>query len=265
MKYKNLKCLGMGSSSRVLLIKYINSNNLYALKKISEEDCLQYDNEIKILLKLNHPNIIKIYKFYITNDSFNIVMQYASCGSLERLIKKKKNKNNNFDNDDLKIIILSISNGLKYLHNNNIIHCDIKPSNILLFGNKIIKISDFGVSKFSNTTLQNTTIGTPYYMAPEVYNGNGYNNTIDYWSLGIIIYELIVFEKPFNENNIYQLMMKIINVNYELIKVKYKFQILVDNLLKYNPNDRYNYENIKSFFNNLVILPKIKHKIKKTI
>lgn len=257
MKYKILKCLGMGSSSNVHLIKYIKSNSLYALKKVSDENCLQYENEIKILLKLNHSNIIKIYKYYITHESFNIVMQYARCGSLEKLLNKKKIKNNKFDNEDLKIIILSITNGINYLHGNNIIHCDIKPSNILLFGNKIIKITDFGVSKFSNITLHKTTVGTPYYMAPEVYNGVGYDNKIDYWSLGVVIYELVVFEKPFIENNIYQLMIRILNVDYKLVKVKYKFQVLVDNLLKYNPKDRYNYENIKSFFKNLLILPKI--------
>lgn len=257
MKYKNLKRLGLGSSSCVHLIKYINSDNLYALKKVSEKDCLKYENEINVLLKLNHPNIIKIYKYYITHDGYNIIMQYARCGSLENLINKKKIKNNKFDNEDLKIIILSITNGIGYLHENNIIHCDLKPANILLFGNKIIKITDFGVSKFSNTTLHKTTIGTPYYMAPEVYKGKGFDNKIDYWSLGVLIYELIVFEKPFIENNIYQLMIKILNVDYQLIRVKYKFQILVDNLLKYNPKERYNYENIKLFFKNLLILPKI--------
>ena len=114
------------------------------------------------------------------------------------LIEKRKKKNTIFDFDDIKIISLAISY-LNYLHENKIIHCDIKPSNILLFGNKIIKIGDFGVSKYFKTTKHKTIVGTPYYIAPEVINSEGYNNSIDYWALGVIIYELITFKNRLME------------------------------------------------------------------
>ena len=162
-----------------------------------------------------------------------------------------------FEFDDIKIITLAISKGLNYLHENKIIHCDIKPSNILLFGNKIIKICDFGVSKYFKTTKHKTLVGTPYYIAPEVVNDEGYNNSIDYWSLGVIIFELITFKKPFRGRHYYQLIIQIIRNNYDINLIPQKYKILIHYLLHPIPKSRYNHTNITLYFNKVIHLPLI--------
>jgi serine/threonine protein kinase len=257
MNYIKLKQLGNGSFGSVYLIKMKNSKKEYALKKIKKNDIKIYRNEISLLMNLNHINIVPIVDYYESKYYYSIILPYAKCGTLDNLIEKRYNKNKIFNSNDIKIISLSISRGINYLHNNNIIHCDIKPSNILLFGDKIIKICDFGVSKNSNTTNHKTLVGTPYYMAPEMFNEKGYNNSIDFWSLGVIIYELLTFKKPFNAKNYYQLIIKIINNKYDIDIIPYRYRELIDNLLYPDSKLRYIHRDVLLFFDNIILFPSI--------
>jgi len=257
MTYTKIKTLGNGSFSSVCLIRLKISQELRALKKLNKNEYKSFKNEISLLIKLNHPNIVSIVNYYESKKYYNIVLPYAKKGTLDNLINKKKKNKIKFNFEDIKIIILSISRGLNYLHENKIIHCDIKPSNILLFGNKIIKICDFGVSKHFKTTKYKTLVGTPYYIAPEIINEDGYNNSIDYWSLGVITYEMITFKKPFTGRHYYQLMIQIIRNNYDINLVPQKYKILIHYLLHSKPEHRYKHKNLLLYFNNVIHLPLI--------
>lgn len=260
MKYTIIKKLGNGAFSSVFLVKLKYNNKLCALKRLSKNNDtlrLSFKNEISLLTKLNHPNIVPIINYFETKNFCNIILPYAKYGTLETLIEKKLNKSVKFMDDDIKKIILEMSKGIDYLHKNKIIHCDIKPSNILLFGNKIIKICDFGVSRdFKNSKYQ-TAIGTPYYIAPEIVNNEGYNHNIDYWSLGVISYELITLKKPFTGSGYYHLILKIVKNKYNKKIIPKKYLVLIENLLHNQPELRYNHINIVSFFSKLIILPLI--------
>lgn len=257
MKFTKIKTIGTGSFGSVYLIKYDKISDPFALKQMNKNDYESFENEISFLMKLDHPNIVPIKNYYETGKYLNIILPYAKNGTLETLIKKKQQIDKYLSHDDIRYITLAISNGINYLHNNRVIHCDIKPSNILLFGNKVIKICDFGVSKQLKTSHHKTFVGTSYYIAPEIINGTGYNNSIDYWGLGVIIYELISFKKPFTAKQYYSLLIKIIRMNYNINIIDKKYHKLVLNLLKENYNERYKHNDIVKFFSNVVSLPPI--------
>lgn len=128
-------------------------------------------------------------------------MEYAPEGSLANLIKKNKNVDGGpkyLSEKMIYSIFLQICKGIKHIHDKKIIHRDIKPDNIFMFNDGLIKIGDFGVSKIINETIQlNTTLaGSPYYIAPEVFMRK-YNSKADIWSMGVTMYELCTFTVPF--------------------------------------------------------------------
>ena len=128
-----MKYLTKGSYGKIFLI--LKNNKFYIIKKIKKKK--ENLNEIKMYKYLNHINIIKIYDYYIKNNNYNIVLEYMNMGDMNNIIC----------NDNIYNILLQITNGIKFIHENNIIHRDIKPSNILINSDGNIKITDFGISK----------------------------------------------------------------------------------------------------------------------
>ena len=226
--------------------------SLYALKTCVNDKFTKgtFENEIKLLKLLKHNNIISIISFEKTHTFFNIFMEYAEKGTLGDKIKKYKKIYLKFNQDEIKQIITSISNGINYLHKNQIIHRDIKPSNILITQNNTIKIADFGISRFlENDKMIVTTVGSPYYMAPEIYDGSGYSYPVDYWALGCILYELLTMKRPFNGDNIYAICMAVHKGYYAITAIKYKYRDVLRGLIHLNKDERYGYSDINLFFN----------------
>jgi NIMA (never in mitosis gene a)-related kinase len=146
---------------------------------------------------------------------------------------------------------MQISEGLKYIHSFKIIHRDIKPANLLINKQNILKISDFGVSREYNTMeYVKTFIGTPYYLAPEMVSGLNYNNNVDYWAVGCILYELISLKKAFNGRSMAIIVNNITRSRYNINIIPLKYKNLIKNLLNKNSRVRYNYDEINNFFNN---------------
>ena len=133
-------------------------------------------------------------------------MEYCSNRDLKIFIGKYKSDNKFIDQSIINSIVLDICSGLKEIHKNNIIHRDLKPENIFISKDNIFKIGDFGISKKLEGTKHAKTggIGTMSYMAPELLNGQKYDNKVDIWALGCIIYELFTLEQcfDFNDNNL---------------------------------------------------------------
>ena len=166
-------------------------------------------------------------------------MEFCENNDLRKLIEEYKKNNQLINQQLILLIILDICNGLKEIHNKNIIHRDLKPENIFINKDYKIKIGDFGISKqvsISNPYVTKTQKGTLEYMAPEILNQNPrFNNKIDIWALGCIIYELCTLKYCFDCDDFFGLCNIIINEKHDKINLKYystELQDLIDLLLK---------------------------------
>ena len=216
--FEILQPLDSGNFASVLKVSSLINQRIYAMKILSLEDDGKltpeqkekyYTNEIELLKKLDHPNIVKYYKSFTENNNLYIIMEYFDNGDLLDYIKALKFDNGKKDRNKGEIwnILYQCMSGLNYLHSTGVIHRDIKPQNIFMTKNKIIKIGDFGVSaKFKNDdklkkikTLTCTYLGTPQYMAPEIIKQK-YDEKVDIFAMGCVFYE-INFLKPYLKEN----------------------------------------------------------------
>ena len=169
------------------------------------------------------------YKFNIKSYSFNLL---ARNGSLQDILKKIQNHDGpqNYCNTNRQIILIGISRGMKYLHDRNILHRNLKPGNILLDSDFNPHITDFGLSKIvesGHPYSQSLIVGTLPYMAPELFKGNKYSQKTDVYSFGILMYEVVTDLPPFPdlENKKiteYELKSRVMNDNYRPV---FKFPI----------------------------------------
>ena len=218
--FELLQLLGEGTFGKVLKVSSKINQKIYAMKilnlehqeydQLSKEEKESYFiNEIELLKQLNHPNIVKYYKNFKEKDKLYIIMEYFDNGDLETYIKvleHEKNKNY-LEKDEIWNIFYQCISGLNYLHSMGIVHRDIKPLNIFMSKNKIIKIGDFGVSALvqENEEMKKdmekirrssgTLVGSLEYMAPEIFKQK-YNEKIDVFAMGCVFYK-ICFLKNF--------------------------------------------------------------------
>lgn len=203
------KRIGKGSFSTIYKC-FDKNNNEYAIKNFNidkPKDKKIILNEFNIIRKLDHINIIKVFDLIIDNDLNNIyiILEYFEKGDLSKFLNGSVIPEYNANNYSIQI-----KNGLKYLLSKDILHRDIKPQNILVSKDNILKITDFGLSKYiNNNQLLNTICGSPLYMAPEILKHKKYTIKSDIWSFGIIIYEMVYGFIPFKSDNIYNLIKKI--------------------------------------------------------
>ena len=246
------KQLGSGSFGRVFLVTHNETKKLYALKVIDKRKLLvsygKLDiiyNEINIHSKLDHENIIKLYNVHEDNENINIIMEYAPNGNLFELLSKEKN---GFSEYKAFEYFIQVVNAVYYLHNNNIIHRDIKPENILIGEDNKIKLCDFGWAKELTLENRSTFCGTVEYMAPEIVENENYDYSVDIWSLGILLYELLYGHSPFKAKNTKNIILNI--KSHELTyddknkNVSNSCKDLIKKLLNNNPQKRYKIKDI---------------------
>lgn len=147
-------------------------------------------------------------------------MEFADGGDLSGLIEKKTRKYETFSEDFIWKVALDILKGLKFLHQSNIIHRDIKAANIF-FVNGTAKLGDMNVSKVMEGKFASTQTGTPYYTSPEIWQGKKYTATCDIWSLGCLVYELCSLKPPFTAKDFPGLMRKVSAGYYDPIPSRY--------------------------------------------
>ena len=254
MDYKTLdnyfyynKQIAQGSFSVIYRGYNIHDRTPVAIKKIIKQIYKKYINsEIDIMKTLDHTNILKLYDVITYKNTLYLVLEYCNKGDLINYIKSGDNTH---DIDYIKQILC----GLKYLYNNNILHRDIKPQNILI-NNNIIKICDFGFAKnIKDNDLLSTFCGSPLYMAPEILKYREYTDKSDIWSLGVIIYEIIFKRHPYMSSNHIDLIKKI--KDEDLIIDDSPLSPLLKRMLVNNPQNRISWVELFSidwFNNNLV-------------
>ncbi|TMW65567.1 hypothetical protein Poli38472_008209 [Pythium oligandrum] len=192
-KYALMKEIGEGSFSIVHRAASRLTGQLCAVKCCKHSNALE--EEVGILRRLSHPNIIGLEGVYCQDDMFYVVMDYMQDGDLcERLIQKQR-----FTEPEAKVIIIQVLRALEYLHRNNVLHRDIKPENILLHG-AMVKIADFGLAKQlpNATSMLKRSCGTLEYAAPELLCGKPYGLKSDIFSLGVVLYVLLFGAFPFS-------------------------------------------------------------------
>lgn len=232
----------------------VTYKNTVAIKKITIRDIpikikKAINDEIVIIRKIKenpHPHIVKCYDIIEDNDAIYIVMEYCDGGDLSRMIGKP------IDEELVRYYFVQLIAGLKYLNSNKIMHRDIKPKNILLTDNrKTLKLCDFGFAKEITPIIPRsyTICGSPMYMAPELFKDNNYDETIDIWSIGIILFEFLYGYNPFHRvKDKYELEQFMINSDDiklpNTIKISKECEKLLQRLLKKNATDRITYEQL---------------------
>ena len=296
--YKIIKLIGKGTFGEVY--KVSKDNKYYALKiyQIKNDDTSSsneykesiksIENEIKILSQLDNPFIVKLYEVFSLNPNSELlknndveeqqmmclVLELCENGDLNDKIKEKKQKNEFFSENEILQYFYEILQGLYYLHKNRVIHRDLKTLNIFLTENNHIKIGDFGVSKklINNNIYAYTFVGTPYYLSPEICQNKPYDEKSDVWSLGVVLYELITLNKPFDSESQMGLFMKILKgkpapIN-NTIKHSYSqklINLVLENLLDKDPLTRYSIQQTinSGIFNKFFREKEIKYKLSK--
>ena len=248
--YKIEETIGEGTYGKVKLATHIKLNEKVAIKfinkkKLQKGDDERIKNEIKIITKLNHPNILKAFEVFDDETNYYIVMERPIRGDLFNYICSK----GRLSMDEASFIFYQIVNGIQYLHKNKIVHRDMKPENIMLTKDMIVKIGDFGLSKYfkSSESRLKTNCGSPCYSAPEVLRGNRYKpQPVDLWGLGIILYCMVCGELPFEDEREDILVRKVTLGKYTCpLFVSDIFKSFFKKILCPNPNERITIEQIK--------------------
>ena len=202
--FKVMKVLGRGSFGKVCLVQYKPTKEYYAMKSLKKDVLLDQDQvestilEKKILQSLDHPFLVGMIFCFQTEERIYFVMPFIRGGELFKHLRQQKF----FKEDKVRFYAATIGLALDYLHSKGIIYRDIKPENILIGEDGYLKLIDFGMAKILKNDEKATSFcGTPEYLAPEVITGEGHNKSADWWSFGILIFEMLCGIPPFYSEN----------------------------------------------------------------
>jgi len=210
-----LKVIGRGSFGKVMLVRKKQQKEIYAMK-ILRKDMIVKENmvghtkaEKDILQQIRHPFIVGLKYAFQTKEKLYLVLDFLAGGELFFHLKE----DTKFPIDRARFYAAEIVSAIGHLHEHDIIYRDLKPENVVLDKGGHVVLTDFGLAKtcISNATPTYTFCGTPEYLAPEILKGQGHAKAVDWWSLGVLLYEMIVGLPPFyseNINEMYELILK---------------------------------------------------------
>lgn len=243
--------IGTGSFAQVFKATHKSTERIYALKIIdksrvpSTEQMDQIKNEISILSGIYNQHIVKLLGHFEDSNSIYLLMPYLSHGQLYTEIQKRKH----LDDVTAGQYAMDIIDGVQYLHSLDpkILHRDIKPENILLDDNKRAVLTDFGTGTYLNQgETRKTYCGSPEYLAPEIVLGEEYDERVDIWAIGILLFEMLSGTTPFKANT----STEIYN-NISALKIHWPYDVsplaknLISKILKSDPSKRLTLEKIK--------------------
>jgi serine/threonine protein kinase len=240
-----LKVLGRGSFGKVLLVRLEKTKKLYAMKILKKELVRKRKQvnhtmtERSLLEKLNHPFIVKLFYAFQDETKLYFITEFMQGGELFFHLRR----NSQYKEKSVKFYMSEILLAIDYMHKNNFIYRDLKPENILIDKLGHIKLTDFGLSKLLDEEAQKTytLCGTPEYLAPEIIFEKGYDKTCDWFSFGVLMFEMLCGFHPFKQKKgkfnpqIYK--MKIIIPE----NIGKNARDLIEKLLNSNPRERIGY------------------------
>lgn len=213
--YTKIREIGSGSFGKAILVKD-SEGRPFVLKAIdiSRMDAKERRdavNEVKVLSSLKHPYVIAYRESFLEGRTLCIVMDYAEGGDLFNRIAKNRKAGQSFPESQILRWFTQASLALKHIHEKHVLHRDLKSQNLFLSGCGRLRIGDFGISKVLDSTaaFAQTTIGTPYYLSPEICQERPYSWSSDVWAMGCILFEMAALRVPFDAPNIRALVTKI--------------------------------------------------------
>ncbi|TKR87037.1 hypothetical protein L596_011514 [Steinernema carpocapsae] len=246
--FEFMKVLGKGTFGKVILCKERRSHRLYAIKILKKEVIVAREEvahtmtENRVLQKCKHPFLTELKYSFQTNDRLCFVMEFAIGGDLYyHLNKEVQDHREGFSEDRTRFYGAEIVCALGYLHENNIVYRDLKLENLLLDKDGHIKIADFGLCKedISYGDRTRTFCGTPEYLAPEVLEDNDYGRAVDWWGVGVVMYEMMCGRLPFYSKDHDKLFEMILGSSLRFPnKLSAPARILLSGLLVKDPNLR---------------------------
>ncbi|KAG1439423.1 hypothetical protein G6F56_012305 [Rhizopus delemar] len=222
--------IGTGTFGRVYLAKENKKKKYYAIKVLKKSEIVRLkqvehiNSERHVLSQINFPFIVQLYCTFQNQMNLYMVQEYVIGGELFRHLRKSRR----FPTDTARFYAAGIILAIEYLHSKDIIYRDLKPENILLDHRGYIKMADFGFAKKVPDRTW-TLCGTPEYLAPEIIQSKGHSKSVDWWSLGILIFEMMAGHPPFYDDNHFGIYERILGG-----KVQYPgyFETAAKDLLK---------------------------------
>ncbi|XP_046896682.1 calcium/calmodulin-dependent protein kinase IGb isoform X2 [Hypomesus transpacificus] len=240
--------LGSGAFSEVFMVKEKKTGKMFAMKCVKKKTKrdLNLENEIAVLRKIKHENVIGLEDFYESRSHYYLLMQLVSGGELfDRILDRGM-----YSEQDASRVIKQVLEAVSFLHQNGVVHRDLKPENLLYYSqdeDSKIMISDFGLSKMVDNDIMSTACGTPGYVAPEVLAQKPYSKAVDCWSIGVITYILLCGYPPFYEETETRLFSKIMKAQYEFDapfwdEISESAKDFIRNMMQKNSSMRYTAE-----------------------
>mmetsp|Transcript_29336 Transcript_29336/g.40532 ORF Transcript_29336/g.40532 Transcript_29336/m.40532 type:complete len:302 (+) Transcript_29336:219-1124(+) len=239
------ECIGTGAFAKVYACYHSISNEKFALKAMCKSEVVRSQqvqhvlNEKNILLRMCHPNIIRAYGTFNDNDNIYILLEYVPGGELLSRLREA----GCFSEKLTMFYAANIIIGLEYLHSHGIVFRDLKPENVLVCDNGYLKIVDFGFA--TKIVLKTWSIcGTPDYIAPEIIQTVGHSFEADWWSLGVLIFEMLTGIPPFHAKTNQMIYDNILYAQIAYPRhMSFQAQDLVCKLLVRNPSERLGHTN----------------------
>ena len=256
--FKPLKVLGRGSFGEVLLVRLRASGKIYAMKILNKnviklkKQQSHTKTERDLMVRINCPFIVNIKSAFQDGENLYLVSEFMQGGDM--YFHLHEGTSIRFTEESIRFYVIELVLALEFLHKNNMVYRDLKPENILLDSKGHIKITDFGLSKILEEKDEKafTICGTPQYLAPEVLLRQGYDKTIDWWSLGCVMYEMFEGRIPFPIRRNTKMSMKIYENEIEFPKpINSEAKDFILKLLVVKPKERLGYgpdgsENVKN-------------------
>ncbi|CAB4068705.1 RPS6KA [Lepeophtheirus salmonis] len=242
-QFELLQVLGQGSFGKVFLVRKIegkDSGTLYAMKVLKKatlrfRDRVRTKKERDILAEIEHPFMVKLYYAFQTEGKLYLILDFLRGGDLFTRLSKEIM----FTEEDVKFYLAELALALIHLHSLGIIYRDLKPENLLLDSNGHIAVTDFGLSKETIEDKAYSFCGTVEYMAPEIVNRKGHSFAADWWSFGILMYEMLTGQLPFHGENRKETMSQILKAKIGMPEyLSPEAQSLLRVLFKRNPAHR---------------------------
>jgi NIMA (never in mitosis gene a)-related kinase len=225
--YTKIREIGSGSFGKAILVKD-PENRQYVLKAIDisrmdSKERRDAVNEVRVLSSLKHPYVVSYRESFLDGRTLCIVMDYAEGGDLFNRVAKQRKAQQNFSEAQIVRWFTQGSLALKHLHERHVLHRDLKSQNLFITGSGRLRIGDFGIAKVLDSTaaFAKTTIGTPYYLSPEICQERPYSWSSDVWAMGCILYEMAALRVPFDAANIRALVSKITRGPMPIVPSRY--------------------------------------------
>uniref|UniRef100_A0A0K0F633 Aurora kinase n=1 Tax=Strongyloides venezuelensis TaxID=75913 RepID=A0A0K0F633_STRVS len=243
--------LGKGKFGNVYLAREKISHFVIALKVLFKEQIekfqvrVQIKREIEIQYHLRHPNILRLYGYFYDDTRIYLILEYAARGTLFNYLQKHKV----LPDAVAAKYLYQLTDALDYCHGLGVIHRDIKPENLLISVRDDLKIADFGWSVYTPDSRRQTICGTLDYLPPEMISqsSRSYDSKVDHWSVGVLVYEMLVGSAPFGDAAPKNTLLKISQARFTIPdSVNKKASDVIQSLLKIAPSARASMSDVKN-------------------